>query len=94
MLTNNSLKEKCYGSDKSKWPQSACNKYNNDSKNIDADCLLELYSTKCPKLDKSRLHPSYVEKVKDYPLETLQGLIALSQQNESECDLLYGPAHN
>ena len=94
MLTTNYLKEKCYGSDKSKWPQSACNKYNIDSTNIDIDCLSELFTTKCPKFDKNRLHPSYVEKLKDFPLEAIQGTIALSQQSESECELLYGPVPN
>jgi hypothetical protein len=93
MLSNNSLKEKCYGTDKSKWPQSACNKYNNDSTNIDADCLSELYSAKCPNFDKNRLHPSYVEKSKDYTLETIQGNI-MGLLHPSACNLLYEPIPN
>ncbi len=83
-------KEMCYGTDKSKWPPSACNKYNHDSKNIDIDCLSELYSKKCPNFDKTKLHSSYLEKSKEYTLENLEGLILLAQQPEN-CNLLYEP---
>jgi hypothetical protein len=92
MLSYNYGKEMCYGTDKSKWPKSACNKYNNDSKNIDIDCLSELYSSKCPNFDKTKLHSSWIEKSKDYPLEYLQGNLLFFQPDN--CHLLYEPMPN
>jgi hypothetical protein len=91
-LMNNYIKQECYGTDKSKWPESACNKYNKDSTNIDDDCITELYLKSCPDFDIKKvreINPDMIEDVKKGPLEQTQaGISAFSSQF---CKYLYIP---
>ncbi len=90
---NNSIKQECYGNDKTKWPKSECNKYNKGSTNIDDKCISELYLKLCPDFDIKKvreLNPKLLEHIKKLSLEEIQG--GISFYTPKMCKYLYLPA--